>query len=144
MRPCAKKLFTALKNAPPPTLTEEEAAAGKKGKKKKKSSSWFGGLFGRGAERVRGGAVTMEEFQWAYAAFWSRALSLPIGSDPVSPVVEGEEEVCVRVGVKDTVHKHCAPVYFFVKITQAVGPPPTLHARFFLFCVLFFRLSCHR
>lgn len=97
VQPAAKKLFTALKNAPPPLTEEEVAAAGGGGREKKgrkgASGSWFGffgfGGGGGGRERVKGGAVTMEEFQWAYAAFWSRSLSLPIGSDPVSPVVEG-------------------------------------------------------
>lgn len=87
VQPAAKKLFAALKAAPPPPLTEEEVAAGA-GQKRGKKGSWFGSG-GGGGERVKGGAVTMEEFQWAYAAFWSRALSLPIGTDPIAPVVEG-------------------------------------------------------
>ena len=65
----------------------EEEDVDDTGTGKKRARGWFGG----GGERVSGGKVTMEEFQWAYAAFWSRALSLPVlpvGGDPIAPIVE--------------------------------------------------------
>ena len=36
----------------------------------------------RGGETVSGAAISEEEFRWAYACFWSRALALPLGHDP--------------------------------------------------------------
>lgn len=91
VQPAAKRLFTALKNVPPPPMEEGAGDGREKKGRKGASGSWFG-FFGRGGggkERVKVGAVTMEEFQWAYAIFWSRALSLPVGPDPASSVVEG-------------------------------------------------------
>ena len=35
----------------------------------------------RGGETVSGAPVSEEEFRWAYACFWSRALALPLGHD---------------------------------------------------------------
>lgn len=81
-QPAAKRLFAALRRAPP-ALTEEEAASGQKRKRR-----WFG-MLGPRRERVRAGPVTAEEFEWAYSAFFSRAMSLPIGPDPSNPTVEG-------------------------------------------------------
>ena len=47
---------------------------------------WFGRTFVGGF--TSGRKITEDEFRWAYSAYWSRALSLPIGADPSAPTVE--------------------------------------------------------
>ncbi|ACO60669.1 predicted protein [Micromonas commoda] len=47
---------------------------------------WFGRTFVGGFTSA--GKITEDEFRWAYSAYWSRALSLPIGADPSAPTVE--------------------------------------------------------
>ena len=47
---------------------------------------WFGRTFVGGFTSAA--KITEDEFRWAYSAYWSRALSLPIGADPTAPTVE--------------------------------------------------------
>jgi len=72
IRPAGKRLMRAMR------AEEKEERARKKG------GRWFS--FWK--KKVSGSRITEEEFRWAYACFWSRALALPLGDDPTQPVVE--------------------------------------------------------
>lgn len=77
VRPAAARLFAALRDTPSP----DAVASGRSPRRDR-----FG--FGVVGERVDARPVSAEEFLWAYACFWSRALSLPLGDDPMRPGVE--------------------------------------------------------
>ena len=47
---------------------------------------WFGRTFVGGF--TSSAKISEDEFRWAYSAYWSRALSLPMGDDPTAPTVE--------------------------------------------------------
>ena len=77
VRPAAARLFAALRDTPSP----DAVASGRSPRRDR-----FG--FGVVGERVDARPVSAEEFLWAYACFWSRALSLPLGDDPMRPGIE--------------------------------------------------------
>jgi len=77
VRPAAARLFAALRETPSP----DAVASGRSPRRDR-----FG--FGVVGERVDARSVSTEEFLWAYACFWSRALSLPLSDDPTHPGIE--------------------------------------------------------
>ena len=68
VRPAGVKLFRALRSY------------------EKRRRSWFGRHFIGG--ETSSSKISESEFRWAYSAYWSRALSLPISADPRSPGIE--------------------------------------------------------
>lgn len=53
-----------------------------------KGKGFLSFMTGKKIEKVSGSKIMLDEFRWAYACFWSRALALPIGNDPMMPTVE--------------------------------------------------------
>jgi hypothetical protein len=87
VRPAGKRLFRALRETPRLVVDEEASEPSSREQKKKRSRrrrDWFG--FGVVGERVAGGdSITAEEFAWAYAAFWSRALAVEVDVEGSKP-----------------------------------------------------------
>ena len=77
VRPAASRLFAALRETPSP----DAVASGRSPRRDR-----FG--FGVVGERVDARSVSTEEFLWAYACFWSRALSLPLSDHPTRSGIE--------------------------------------------------------
>jgi hypothetical protein len=79
--PAGKKLMRAVASHVPPEEREKKTGGGW-------LPWWLGGGNGkrdlrrRRATKPSAKPITMDEFLWAYATFWSRALALPIGPDP--------------------------------------------------------------
>jgi hypothetical protein len=81
VRPAGKRLVRAMR--------AEEKRARREAREKNKKWWFFETTKARGAvASVSGAPVSEEEFRWAYACFWSRALALPLGQDPMVPAVE--------------------------------------------------------
>ena len=78
VRPAGKRLVRAMRAEE--KRARKEARAGEK--------RWFSFAKRRGGPKISGASVSEEEFRWAYACFWSRALALPLGDDPTRPAVE--------------------------------------------------------
>ena len=75
VRPAGKRLVRAMR--------AEEKRARREAREKNKKWWFFETTKARGAvASVSGAPVSEEEFRWAYACFWSRALALPLGHDP--------------------------------------------------------------
>jgi hypothetical protein len=89
VRPAGKRLFRALRETPRLVVDEEASEPSKKSREKKRTRQKsrrdrFG--FGVVGERVAGGdSITAEEFAWAYAAFWSRALAVEVDVEGSKP-----------------------------------------------------------
>ena len=76
VRPAGKRLVRAMR--------AEEKRARREARRR-----WFDfAKSPRGGAKISGAPVSEEEFRWAYACFWSRALALPLGDDPTRPAVE--------------------------------------------------------
>ena len=71
----------------------------------------------RGGETVSGAAISEEEFRWAYACFWSRALALPLGNDParsssveaIVPGIDFANHSCAKPNARWRVRRGSAP-----------------------------------
>ena len=76
VRPAGKRLVRAMR--------AEEKRARREARSERRGGrfSWFSRKPSRKGETVSGAPVSEEEFRWAYACFWSRALALPLGHDP--------------------------------------------------------------
>ena len=83
---------------------------------------WFGRTFVGGF--TSGRKITEDEFRWAYSAYWSRALSLPIGADPSAPTVEA-----IVPGIDFANHSCGAPNARWEVRGVRGGAPPTLATR---------------
>lgn len=80
-------------------------------------------------QKVSSRKITDDEFKWAYAVFWSRALALPIGEDPLSPTIEA-----IVPGV-DFANHSCLKPNARWKVTRANGGEENSEQTVQLVCV---------
>ena len=143
VRPAGKRLVRAMRAEE--KRARREARSERRGKPR---FSWFSKRPSRKGllETVSGAPVSEEEFRWAYACFWSRALALPLGHDPeggrpsvveaIVPGIDFANHSCAKPNARWRVRRGSPPrENFATRRDGDASAPTTIEPTIELVCV---------